>query len=307
MSRTYFSTAEQLALDSYDVPPMRTGFADRVVRQAFAGPVPGPSVDGHMAKRRYRSPWARAGRRAGIFIAFGFVSAAAAALGIFGQPERIPVVGELIAQALVEETTITDTPARTKPAPAIASIPVEPAPLVDGPLDQRDSQNPRPAPAAAPRIDIAPSRDTARENRAAPATIAPDRMRRVDLPRSARVQRLEAPEASQRQRLAERVSEIRDAERPPPREQIAERIAERRESLAEAEPQPAAIAPLADPAVAPRPDATIDPPSTALPTRNAARQRLRAQLRKRRETARDARPASRDIARQRRALRKRRR
>lgn len=115
MSDPRFDPVLRDALDRFTVPPLSAGFIDRVVAVAMGPAKPLPLA---VAPRRdRRGSWVRGHRVIIGVVAFGLMSAAAAATAIFPDMARtIPVIGTLIAHV---------TPARhdTKPKKAIAKKP----------------------------------------------------------------------------------------------------------------------------------------------------------------------------------------
>ena len=104
------------ALDRFTVPPLPAGFADRVVAAAMSpsGPLPLPVAP----RRSRRGGWVRGHRVIIGAVAFGLMSAAAAATAIFGDVARtMPVIGPLIASI---------APAKPEPKPK-KPIPVKAA------------------------------------------------------------------------------------------------------------------------------------------------------------------------------------
>lgn len=142
MSETPIDPWLAAALDRYSVPPPRADFADRVIAKALAQPVAALPL-----RRDPRGSWRR-GRRMLLGIgAFGLVSAAAAASGVFGDVAKdVPVIGTLIASVAPANPkpvrVASPPPSKLKPAPLprVAAKPVPPPPLI----------------ADAPPIEIAP-------------------------------------------------------------------------------------------------------------------------------------------------------
>ncbi len=100
---TTFSNVMQTALDRYDVPALPEGFADRLVARATSE----AAVERKVTPRnRANSPWKRIGQIIGSIGTVGFVSATAAAMGVFGEPLEIPVISDVARDLnLVEEST----------------------------------------------------------------------------------------------------------------------------------------------------------------------------------------------------------
>ncbi|MFM9853242.1 MAG: hypothetical protein ACKVOJ_10630 [Sphingomonadaceae bacterium] len=132
------------ALDRYSVPPLRADFADRVLAMALA---PAPAPVAPAPRRDTRGGWRRARTILIGMGAFGVVSAAAAAGGVFGDVAKdVPVIGTLIASvapAKPKPKHVTPPAPKAKPAPTavIAAKPTSPQP---------------PLIADAPPIEIAP-------------------------------------------------------------------------------------------------------------------------------------------------------
>jgi hypothetical protein len=124
------------ALDHFDVPPLPSGFADRVVAAATAAPgIPAPRPT-----RDRRGGWARRRTMVVGALAFGLVSASAVASGVFGDLAlRIPVISALI------------TPSVHKVAPKPRAAKVRPLATVTPPLIDLP-----PVPEAAPLADPTP-------------------------------------------------------------------------------------------------------------------------------------------------------
>jgi len=106
MTQPAFSAPVVAALDSYSVPPLPAGFADRLIARAandaaVATPEQ-PAIPRQRPHSRHsRSPWARAGRLMGSIGVIGFVTAAAAAAGFFGERIYVPGVTEILVEAQV--------------------------------------------------------------------------------------------------------------------------------------------------------------------------------------------------------------
>jgi hypothetical protein len=99
------------ALDRFTVPALPEGLADRIVAAAIAEPAPTQAVPPR--RRDPRGGWRRPSRILAGALAFGLVSAAAAATGYLGirvqtVVRAAPVIGPMIAQVV---------PTRSKPAP----------------------------------------------------------------------------------------------------------------------------------------------------------------------------------------------
>ncbi len=114
-----FEPAIARALDAFAVPPLSAGFADRLMERAMA-PASLPALPAlAVPRRRWRGGWRRGGIVAAGIAAFGLMSAAAAAAGVFGDQLRqtvrsAPVLGPIIA---------TVAPERARPVPKLAAKP----------------------------------------------------------------------------------------------------------------------------------------------------------------------------------------
>ncbi len=103
MAEPAFSPEIEKALDSYAVPPMPAGLADRLMARIASGdtgvdvaavPLPTP-------RPRRSSPWRRTGRIVGVIATFSLATATAAAAGIFGDPVYVPGVSEALVEAKI--------------------------------------------------------------------------------------------------------------------------------------------------------------------------------------------------------------
>ncbi|MFO1240096.1 MAG: hypothetical protein U1E64_07080 [Sphingomonadaceae bacterium] len=123
-------------LDGLTVPPLSADFADRVVAAAThrLPPLPAPTL----SRRGRRARWIRGHRVVIGVVAFGLMSAGAAATAIFGDvAQTIPVIGPLIARVVPAKAEHKRAPANAlKPKPEesaaqaeVAVSPVAPAPL----------------------------------------------------------------------------------------------------------------------------------------------------------------------------------
>lgn len=127
------------ALDRFTVPSLSAGFVDRVVAAATA---PQPLPARPLRRRARRGGWVRGHRVIVGVIAFGLMSAAAAATGLLGDVGRnVPVIGTLIASVSpsrpgpnVKKAAPVKTPrvdAIAPPAPVVAEVPpIEVAPVL---------------------------------------------------------------------------------------------------------------------------------------------------------------------------------
>lgn len=126
------------ALDRFTVPPLSAGFADRVVAAATGPAKPIPLAV--PSRRDRRGGWVRGHRVVIGAVAFGLMSAAAAATAIFGDVARtMPVIGPLIASIAPARTEPkAKKPIGVKPAVAKADEPqaraVADAPPIETPL-----------------------------------------------------------------------------------------------------------------------------------------------------------------------------
>lgn len=103
MSDPRLDAALSDALDRFTVPPLSQGFADRVVAVATHPEAPLPVAV--PTRRDRRGGWVRCHRVIVGALAFGLMSAAAAATAIFGDVARtMPVIGPLIASIAPEKT-----------------------------------------------------------------------------------------------------------------------------------------------------------------------------------------------------------
>lgn len=127
MTEPAFSSEISKALDSYIVPPVPSGFSDRLMARVRVGdngevaaPAPIPTQ-----KRRSNSPWRRTSRIVGAVAMFSLATATAAAAGIFGKPVYLPGITEALVEAKIVKTP---PPVATPVVRAVAMPPaVEPA------------------------------------------------------------------------------------------------------------------------------------------------------------------------------------
>jgi hypothetical protein len=110
-------------LDRFTVPSLPEGFADRIVALAVAEPVPEPAPLPR-PRRDPRGGWRRPSRIFAGAMAFGLVSAAAAATGYLGDRAQTvvreaPVIGPMIAQVV---PTTPKPAAKAKPSPVRAQV-----------------------------------------------------------------------------------------------------------------------------------------------------------------------------------------
>ncbi|MEQ1552346.1 hypothetical protein [Sphingorhabdus sp.] len=123
MTEPAFPQHISAALDRLTVPPVPTGFGERLAARIAAGDLPAdnaaitPQIPS--ARRRFGSTsWRRSGRVVTVVAAFGIATATAAASGFFGEPVYVPVVSDALAKA-----KLVELPARTaKPAPKAVAV-----------------------------------------------------------------------------------------------------------------------------------------------------------------------------------------
>lgn len=135
MSGPPFDPATARALDAFTVPVLSADFADRLVARALAAPVLPALPPVTAARRGWRRGWRRGGAITAGIAAFGLMSAAAAATGIFGEQVRqhvrsAPVLGIIIA-SVVPERHLVAKPKPAKPVLAKALPKVAPPPVVE--------------------------------------------------------------------------------------------------------------------------------------------------------------------------------
>ena len=116
MSESAFTPEMEKALDSYAVPPMPSGFSDRLMARIASGETgqTAPSMAELPTRRRIISPWRRTSRIVGSVALFSLATATAAAAGVFGNPVYLPIISEALVKA-----DIVDAPspkAQIKPA-----------------------------------------------------------------------------------------------------------------------------------------------------------------------------------------------
>lgn len=132
MNDPRLNTALHDALDRFTVPSLSQAFADRVVAAAThtANPLP-VAVP---ARRDRRSGWIRGHRVMIGALAFGLMSAAAAATAIFGDVARtMPVIGPMIASIAPEKSEPRIKKAVAVKSPDIGKDPTQNAELGDPP------------------------------------------------------------------------------------------------------------------------------------------------------------------------------
>ncbi len=101
MAEPEFSPEVRTALDSYAVPPLPAGFADRLLARIEAGDTATVAAATGFASRLRRSSggaWRRSSRIIGSVAFLSLATATAAAAGIFGNPVYVPGVSEVLAK-----------------------------------------------------------------------------------------------------------------------------------------------------------------------------------------------------------------
>ena len=136
MSDPAFPPAIAAALDHYTVKPLPEGFSERLAaralaRQALAEPLPS-------SPKRRTSPWRRAGRAIISVGAIGFLTAAAAAGGIFGKPVYVPGITEVMEKTAIIEKRPVPVAHVAKPKPALAAAPAVGG--LDAPVGQQKAK-----------------------------------------------------------------------------------------------------------------------------------------------------------------------
>ncbi len=127
------------ALDRFDVPPLPTGFADRLIARVEAGDLPAatdealPPLPQARLQRLPGGRWRRSGFIAGSIGLFGMVTAAAAATGFFGEPVYVPVVSEVLAKANIAPIPKQKLPPKAKPDPKTQPVLVKVQPTEESP------------------------------------------------------------------------------------------------------------------------------------------------------------------------------
>jgi hypothetical protein len=116
MSREDFAPDLRAALDAFDAPPPRAGFADRVMASATA-----PTA--RAASRDRRGGWRLARRVAIGTVAAGMVSAAAVASGLLGAAGiKVPVLTAMLAPEPKPKPVVV----KPKPEPRVVVAPKPP-------------------------------------------------------------------------------------------------------------------------------------------------------------------------------------
>lgn len=103
MAEPAFSPEIEKALDAYAVPPMPTGFSDRLMARIASGDTGLVDTAAHLPLPRARksSPWRRTSRIVGSVAIFSLATATAAAAGFFGDPIYVPGVSEALVEAKI--------------------------------------------------------------------------------------------------------------------------------------------------------------------------------------------------------------
>ena len=110
MAEPEFSNNVRKALDAYVVPPLPTGFNERLMARVEAGDT-GAAVPVTRFANRLRgkggsgsNAWRRSGRILGSVAFLSLATATAAAAGFFGNPVYVPVVSEVLDKAQLVES-----------------------------------------------------------------------------------------------------------------------------------------------------------------------------------------------------------
>jgi polyhydroxyalkanoate synthesis regulator phasin len=119
MTEPAFSPEMEKALDAYAVPPVPTGFGDRLMARIASGDTGQVSATTTElpTRRRSASPWRRTSRIIGSVALFSLATATAAAAGVFGDPVYLPGISE----ALIEAKVVDAPEPKTKPKPVIVA------------------------------------------------------------------------------------------------------------------------------------------------------------------------------------------
>lgn len=141
MSRNDFVSDLRTALDRFDVPAPRDGFADRIMASATT-PVSRPVL------RDRRGGWKRARRALIGTVAAGMVSAAAVASGLLGAAGiRVPVLTAMLAPEPAPKPVAKPKPKPVKRTATVSKPAVVPtAPADPGLVDPGSIANPRAVP-----------------------------------------------------------------------------------------------------------------------------------------------------------------
>lgn len=105
MAEPAFSPEIEKALDAYAVPPMPTGFSERLMARIASGDtgLVEPAAHLPLPRARKSSPWRRTSRIVGSVAIFTLATATAAAAGFFGDPVYVPGVSEALVEAKIVE------------------------------------------------------------------------------------------------------------------------------------------------------------------------------------------------------------
>lgn len=110
MAEPEFSNNVRKALDAYVVPPLPTGFNERLMARLEAGDTGAAMPVTSFANRlrgkggRGSNAWRRSGRILGSVAFLSLATATAAAAGFFGNPVYVPVVSEVLDKAQLVES-----------------------------------------------------------------------------------------------------------------------------------------------------------------------------------------------------------
>ncbi|MEP7349137.1 MAG: hypothetical protein ABI668_04195 [Sphingorhabdus sp.] len=134
MADPEFSPEVCKALDSYIVPALPAGFADRLLARIEAGDTATVTPAASFASRFRRkgasgsNAWRRSGRILGAVAFLSLATATAAAAGLFGDPVYMPGISEALAKAELvplKQNVVKSEPtalaAKTLPEPALAA------------------------------------------------------------------------------------------------------------------------------------------------------------------------------------------
>jgi hypothetical protein len=136
MAEPEFSPEVRTALDSYAVPSLPSGFADRLLARIEAGDTAKLAPATGFANRLRRNgsgAWRRSSRIIGSVAFLSLATATAAAAGIFGSPVYVPGVSEVLAKTELvpasRYTAVEKSPVlAAKPKDvAVRDVPVQPA------------------------------------------------------------------------------------------------------------------------------------------------------------------------------------
>lgn len=137
MAEPAFSPEMEKALNGYAVPPIPTGFSDRLMARITSGDTAAntAAVGLPVSRLRRASPWRRTSRIIGSVAIFSLATATAAAAGFFGEPVYLPGISEVLVEAkiveapkplvtpkvrMIAETKMAEPPLATQP-PATGS------------------------------------------------------------------------------------------------------------------------------------------------------------------------------------------